>query len=94
MPLYRCLIRGENFPGKLIGKRRPIGFYTTRYIDAQSPEHAEMLAVDLLRNDEDLDVPPEHRTQDAKVYFEKIEEVPAETERRPNKGFTFFTTDA
>jgi hypothetical protein len=53
-----------------------------------------MLAVDLLRNDEDLDVPPEHRTQDAKVYFEKIEEVPAETERRPNKGFTFFTTDA
>ena len=91
MPLFRCFIRGENFPGTLVGKREPIGFYTTRFVDAQSPEQAEMLAVDLLRNDEDLEVPPEHRTQDARVYFEKIEELPAEADRSPNKGFTFFT---
>lgn len=51
MPLFRCFIRGGNFPGKMIGKK----------------------------------------DQDAKVCFEKIDEVPADTERKPNKGFTFFT---
>jgi hypothetical protein len=94
MPLFRCFIRGDNFPGKLIGKKEPIGFYTTRFVDAETAEQAEMLAVDLLRNDADLDVAAKHRTQDAKIHFEKIEEVPAETERKPNKGFTFFTMGA
>lgn len=93
MPVFRCFIRGENFPGKLVGQVAPIGFYTTRFVDAETPEQAEMLAVGLLRVDEDLDVAPEHRTPDAKVYFEKIEEVPAEMERKPNKGFSFFTMD-
>ena len=93
MPLFRCFIRGENFPGKLVGKREPIGFYTTRFVDAQSPEQAEMLAVDLLRDDEDLEVPPEHRSQDARVYFEKIEELAADAERGPNRGFAFFSMD-
>ena len=94
MPLFRCFIRGDNFPGKLIGKKSPIGFYTTRFVDAGTPEEAEMLAVDLLRTDADLDVSAEHRTQEAKVYFEKIEEVHPETERKPNSGFTFFTIGA
>lgn len=65
MPLFRCFIRGENFPGKLIGERKPIGFYTTCYVEAQSSEQAEMLAVDLLRNDKDLALSPKYRTQDA-----------------------------
>ncbi len=90
MPLFRCFIRGDNFPGKLIGRKQPAGFYTTRFVDAASAEEAEMLVVELLRNDPDLDVAPKHRTQDAKVYFESIDEVPVDTERKPNKGFTFF----
>ena len=91
MPLFRCFIRGDNFPGKLIGQDDPIGFYTTRFVEADSPAQAEMLAVDLLRNDPSLDVPPEHRTQDARVYFEDIDEVPGDAEKKPNSGFTFFT---
>jgi len=94
MPLFRCFIRGDNFPGKLIGQEEPIGFYTTRFVEAESPEKAEILAVDLLRNDPDLDMPPEHRTENSKVYFEEIDEVPAGTARKPNKGFTFFTMGA
>jgi hypothetical protein len=90
MPLFRCLIRGDNFPGKLIGKRKPVGFYTTRFIEAATAEQAEMLAVELLRTDPNLDAAPKHRTGDARVYFEEIHEVPEETERKPNKGFTFF----
>jgi hypothetical protein len=91
MPLFRCLIRGDNFPGKLIGKRKPIGFYTTRFVEADTPEQAELMAVESLRADPDLEVAPKHRTGEARVYFEEIHEVPDETERKPNKGFTFFT---
>ena len=90
MPLFRCSIRGDNFPGKLIGKAEPVGFFTTRYIDAASAEEAESLVVELLREDSDLDVPAKYRTQEAKVFFERIVEVAPGTERKPNKGFTFF----
>jgi len=91
MPLYRCFIRGDNFPGKLAGQKKAVGFYTTRFVEADSPEQAELLAVELLRNDPDLEVAPKYRTPEARVIFEDIDEVPAETKRVPNKGFTFFT---
>lgn len=91
MPLFRCFIRGENFPGKLLGQDDPIGFYTTRFVEADSPEQAELLAAELLRNDKSLEVSPEHRTQDARIYFENIDEVPGDAEQTPSSGFTFFT---
>lgn len=90
MPLFRCFIRGDNFPGKLIGRKKPAGFYTTRFVEASSAEEAEILVVDVLRNDPDLDVAQKYRTQDAKIYFESTDEVSPGTERKPNKGFTFF----
>lgn len=93
MPLFRCLIRGDNFPGKLIGKKKPIGFYTTRFVEAESPKEAEFLAVEILKNDPDLEVAPKHRTEDARVFFEEIDEVPHDTRRVPNNGFTFFLMD-
>ena len=91
MPLYRCSICGENFPGKLLDQDELVGFYTTRYVEADTPEQAELSALELLRNDSSLELSPEHRTQDAKVYFEDIDEVPADTEQKPNAGFVFFT---
>ena len=94
MPLFRCSIRGDNFPGKLIGQSKPIGFYTTRYVDATSATEAEQLVVELLRNDKDLNVAGKYRTQDARVFFESIVEVVPDAERKPNKGFTFFTMGA
>jgi hypothetical protein len=90
MALYRCLIRGDNFPGELIGQSSAIGFHATRFVDAPSTEEAERLAVAALRQDAALTVSVEPRTKNAKVYFESIEEVPADTERVPNSGFTFF----
>ena len=90
MPLYRCLILGENFPGVLLGEAEPIGFYTTRFVEAADAEEAQGLALEALRTDEALSVAPEARTKDARIHFEQIEQVPAETERVPNAGFTFF----
>ena len=90
MPLYRCLILGENFPGVLLGETEPVGFYTTRFVEAAHPEEAESLALEMLRHDKALKVPPEARAKDARIHFEQIEEVPAETDRRPNSGVSFF----
>jgi hypothetical protein len=91
MPLFRCSIRGENFPGELIGLTVAVGFNATRYVDAESAEQAEGIAVTALRQDAALTVTSEPRVKNAKVYFESIEEVPADTERVPNTGFTFFS---
>jgi hypothetical protein len=90
MPLFRCSIRGENFPGELIGLTAAVGFHATRFVDAQSAAEAEQIAVAALRHDAALTITSEPRVKNAKVYFESIEEVPAETERLPNTGFTFF----
>jgi len=93
MTLFRCLIRGENFPGELIGQTTAVGFHATRFVEAQSTQEAERIAVAALREEPALTVTAEPRTKNAKVYFEKIEEVPAETERVPNEGFSFFSMD-
>jgi hypothetical protein len=93
MPLFRCLIRGEGFPASLLGDKGPVGFYTTRFVEAETANAAEHAAVDVLRRDPTLAVPERQRTAEAKVFVEHIEEVPAETERRPDAGFTFFVGD-
>lgn len=46
-----------------------------------------------LRQDAALTVTAEPRIKYAKVYFESIEEVPTETDRVPNTGFTFFAME-
>jgi len=93
MPLFRCSIRGENFPGELIGQKTAIGFQATRFVDAKSAEEAERIAVAALREEAALTVTSEPRVKNAKVYFESIEEVPSGTERVPNEGFSFFSMD-
>lgn len=90
MPLFRCFILGENFPGWLFGQVEPIGFYTTRYVMAESPAQAEHLALALLQADETLRVPESEQSPQARVFFEEIEQVPDETEQAPNQGFSFF----
>ena len=91
MPVFRCFIRGENFPGSLACRAEPVGFYATRWVEADSSAEAEMLALELLRNDSTLgSVPPEQQTKDAQVFFENIEEVLPEPGRGSGAGFTFF----
>ena len=89
MPLYRCFVHGKNFPGILVGSKKPCGFYTTRFVEADNPKQAELQVLELLRNDDSLQIAVEHRTQDAQVFFEEIDEV--SEINGPNKGFTFYT---
>jgi hypothetical protein len=93
MPLYRCLIQGENFPGVLFAEPDPIGFYTTRFVEAAGPAEAVKAALEVLRLDPTLQLPPAQRSNDARIHFEAVEEVPPDTPKAPNAGFTFFVMD-
>jgi hypothetical protein len=94
--LYRCFIRGENFPGELMGMKGLAGFYTTRWVEATSPEEAEAKALEILRADPDLKVSSpkiRERGDKARVYFEKIDPVRPGIKTGPNKGATWFEMD-
>lgn len=45
---FRCFIEGKHFPGVLLNEKGTVGFYTTRFVQAESPEQAELEAVALL----------------------------------------------
>jgi hypothetical protein len=89
--LFRCLVRGENFPGAILSSPKPIGFYATRYTAAESAAAAEILVLAVLRNDASLQLPVGvEKSPDTRVYFESIEEVPSDTLPVPNRGFSFY----
>lgn len=90
--IFRCSIRGENFPGELIGKKGLVGFYTTRWIEASSSEEAEMIGLDLLRGDPSFQIKsPKLREQSkAMVYFEEIVAIEKPKRKLVNSGATWF----
>lgn len=94
MNWYRCLIRGENFPGALIGEAHPIGFFTTRYVEALTPDAAEMKALSNLKLHPSLQLPKGvNKPKNARVYFEEIVEVSADEVTDTDMGFSFHAMD-
>ena len=91
MKWFRCLIEGENFPGVLANTNELVGFYITRFVEADTPEEAEKKALASLKNEESLQLPkgvsPE---KNAKIYFEEIEEVMESEVPEINAGFSFY----
>lgn len=90
MPLYRCSIRGEDFPGLLLGESEPVGFYATRFVEAPTADEAELRALRSLRGEDIFNLPAEARTGDARIFFEEVVELDAGAERGPDSGFAFF----
>ena len=96
MPLFRCMIRGENFPGQVIRQRGLVGFYTTRFVEAENAEEAEFAGLEMLRADPGFEIRSEKLRQQepqAKVFFEEIVEVAPDTDQVPNKGATWFNME-
>ena len=48
---FKVMLRGENFNVALDGPVAKLGFYTTRFVEADTPDAAEQAAVDLVRQD-------------------------------------------
>ena len=92
MKLFSCSIEGRNFPLDLDGEPALLGFYTTRFVRAESPEKAELLALELLRADPTLDVAPAKRTSRTMIYFDSIEEIDSipDGASEPGTGYVFY----
>lgn len=76
LPWYRCLARGENFLKVNLetGATKRFGFYTTRFVVANSPKEAEMKALTLMRRDKSFEPPAGcEKPNDAQVFFEEIQ---------------------
>ncbi|GLQ21813.1 hypothetical protein ACFFUB_05450 [Algimonas porphyrae] len=91
MPIYRCLIEGENFLLDFGDGPERMGFVTTRWIRAASPDDAERQCLAKLKAQGELGTKhPDDTTGLAKVYFREIVELPKRRFARFGKGFGFF----
>ena len=91
MNWYKCFIAGENFPGALVGEDSLVGFFVTRFVQAESAEDAEHAGFCTLKDEDSLKLPEGiSPPAAAKVYFEKIEEVDEGDVPSVPPGFSFF----
>jgi hypothetical protein len=92
---YKCFITGENFPGELVDQDYSVGFYTTRFVQAESEEAAELVGLDLLRTEDRLQLPEGVMpSESARVYFEEIMEVGESDVPEIQAGFVFFEMES
>src|SRR5262245_9321081 len=90
VPWFKCSIRGENFPGQLIGIEGLLGFYTTRFVEANDPEAAKTDVLRRLLTDPKLAPPSGYTpTEKAKLHFDQIEEIAAELVPPVQPGFAW-----
>lgn len=94
MRWFRCFIRGENFPGALAGTEGLVGFYITRFIEAEDAAEAETRVLCTLRTEPKLAPPPGFVPQGkARVIFEQVTELPGESVPRQPPGFVWYPMD-
>ncbi len=92
MKLFKCFINGTNFHLGSDADNPLLGFYTARFVHAETAEQAELEALELLRSDPKLDLDPSKRRKDTMVYFESIEEIDSIPVgiSEPGTGYTFY----
>jgi hypothetical protein len=93
MAWFRLFACGENFPIEIEGEVVLCGFYTTRYVQAESASEAETITSELLFEDPDLEPPPGYDDLDEQpsIRFEEVEQVAEPIDI--NDGFNFFPMD-
>jgi hypothetical protein len=90
MTTFRVLINGRNFHLKRDGKPEHLGFYTTRFVNAESQEEVEALAVESIRKDTWLKESTFNSKDDPPMlYAEEIEAVGNQSQREVT-GFSFY----
>ena len=93
MNKYRLLINGRNFLIEIDGNVAKHGFYQNIFIEAQSPEAAELIAFDRIRNNEDLKRIVKNDKDDPPQFFlDDIFEIDTitDSDKTMEKGRTFY----
>ena len=76
MKKFKVFLRGENFIMRSEGEVKRLGFYTTRFVEAEDQNAAEECALDLLRQHRPLrDGLLNDREDPPKLFAEEIEEL-------------------
>jgi hypothetical protein len=95
MPWFRALVRGENFLVDVNGETKRFGFYTTRFIEADAIENAEIAAVEAIRGDKELrHTALNERNDPPLVFVEEIHEILKTEIPSASTGFTFFPAES
>jgi hypothetical protein len=96
MKKYKVFIRGENFLINLDGDNQMVGFYRTRFIEAENEEAAEYAAMDMLRRDPKLAKGVLNEQSDPPtMYAEEIEELSSFKDCRvPGTGIAFYPQES
>src|SRR5688572_14762202 len=96
MNKYKVFINGRNFWMEANGQSKLMGFYTTRFVEADTPENAENLAVDLVRTDAELrKAITNEKSNPPMIYAKDIELLQtSEGVRLPGAGYTFYEEES
>jgi hypothetical protein len=94
MTYYRVRLNGQNFLLNLQGKVKKYGFYTTRDVEAESFEEAELKAVDLVKEDDAIkNSAVNEKDNSPMIYLEEIRILESGEEQLKNSGYSFYTED-
>lgn len=92
MNKYRVFLNGRNFWMKVDRQPKRMGFYTTRFVEADLPEEAESLAVQLIRKDTKLQKVVHNKKSDPPmIYLEGIALLKSfKGIKLPGTGYVFY----
>ena len=91
---FRVLINGQNLSIDLEGTVRKVGFYTTRLVEADTPEEAKASSIDLMRTDARLLTLMRNAPDDPPVFLiDEISEPIDELDQVSDTGFSFYRED-
>ena len=88
---YHCSINGKNFLLELDGKKSKHGFYKWVTVEAKDESEAELLAVEKVKNDEQIKASTQNPQKDSpQLFLDEIYEA-EETAEKPNEmGYAFY----
>jgi hypothetical protein len=91
MKKYKVMLNGQNFVLDLEQGLARHGFYTTRYVYANSKAEAELVAVESVRKRADImRILKNDRNDPPILYAEEIDEIEYIDENAPEAGLTWF----
>jgi len=94
MNWYRVQLNGQNFLLNLEGDSQKFGFYTTRDIEAESYEGAELKVIKTIQEDETLKNNVLNGKNDSPtIYINEMKLFESDEEKLNNSGFTFYRED-
>ena len=85
------MLRVENYLIRVEGKKSLMGFFTTRFISAESIENAEVLAIETIRKDKNFENTILNKFWHKKpmIYFEEEFEI-EKNEMESSHGYTWY----